>query len=64
MIQCTRLAVERIGERAFELTDEQWSEQAKNNDEEMSFFLHQIGDAFEQQSSLQKDEPNESDESS
>lgn len=64
VIQCTRLAVERIGERAFELTDEQWSEQAKNNDEEMSFFLHQIGDAFEQQSSLQKDEPNESDESS
>ena len=50
VIQCTRLAVERIGERAFELTNEEWLQQAKNVDEEMSFFMHQLGDAIDQYS--------------
>ncbi|MFT5525263.1 MAG: hypothetical protein ACI9G1_003046 [Pirellulaceae bacterium] len=45
VIQCTRLAVERIGERAFELTEEEWIEQAKQNNEELGFFMHQLGDA-------------------
>jgi len=48
VIQCTRLAVERIGERAFELTEQQWIEQAKQNHEEMSFFMCQLGDALQQ----------------
>jgi hypothetical protein len=47
VIQSTRLAVERLGERAFELTEEQWLEQAKQNQEEMAFFMHQIADALE-----------------
>lgn len=47
VIQCTRLAVERMGERAFELTEEEWVEQAKQNSEEMSYFMHQLGDAFQ-----------------
>lgn len=46
VIQSTRLAVERLGERAFELTEEQWFEQAKQNSEEISFFMHQLGDAL------------------
>jgi hypothetical protein len=46
VIQSTRLAVERLGERAFELTEEQWVEQAKQNAEEMTFFMHQLGDAL------------------
>jgi hypothetical protein len=49
VIQSTRLAVERVGERAFELTDEQWLEQAKQNNEEMVFFMHQLGDALAHQ---------------
>ncbi|MDA1015158.1 MAG: hypothetical protein O3A00_11985, partial [Planctomycetota bacterium] len=39
VIQSTRLAVERLGERAFELTEEDWVEQAKKNQEEMTFFM-------------------------
>ena len=56
VIQSTRLAVERLGERAFELTDEQRVEQAKQNREEMAFFMHQIGDALDHQT------PNDADE--
>ncbi len=47
VIQTTRLAVERIGERAFELTDAEWSEQAKQNQEEIQYFMHQLSDALE-----------------
>lgn len=46
VIQSTRLAVERIGERAFELTDEQWQEQSRRNSEEMHHFMNQLGDAL------------------
>lgn len=49
VIQSTRLAVESLGERAFELTEEQWVEQAKQNAEEMTFFMHQLGDALDTQ---------------
>jgi hypothetical protein len=28
------------------LTQEQWVEQAKQNSEEMTFFMHQLGDAL------------------
>jgi len=47
VIQCTRLAVERIGERAFELSEEEWIEQARRNSEEMNFFMDAIGDALQ-----------------
>ena len=47
VIQSTRLAVERIGERTFELADEEWVEQARRNNDEMGFFMHAIGDALE-----------------
>jgi hypothetical protein len=47
VIQSARLAVERIGERAFELTEEEWIEQAKQNNEEMGFFMHQLGEALD-----------------
>ena len=60
VIQCTRLAVERQGEQTFELTEEQCREQAKSNNEEMSFFLHQFGDALNQQNPFQHDESGES----
>ncbi|MCM2375127.1 hypothetical protein [Aporhodopirellula aestuarii] len=50
-IQSTRLEVERIGERAFELTEEQWKEQARQNADELGHFMAQLGDA------LQKREP-------
>jgi hypothetical protein len=46
VIQCTRLAVERIGERSFELTEGEWIEQAKQNSEEINYFMHQLGDAL------------------
>ncbi len=46
VIQDTRLAVERIGERAFKLTEELRAEQAKQNQEEMSFFMYQLNDAL------------------
>ena len=46
VIQSTRLAVERQGERAFELTDEQRIEQTEQNSEEMVHFMNRIGDAM------------------
>lgn len=59
VIQSTRLEVERIGERAFELTEEQWREQAKQNQNEMHFFMTQLGEAFSHSS---PDEPCDDDE--
>ena len=47
VIQSTRLEVERLGERAFELTQEQWREQQKQSEQEISHFLAPIGDALE-----------------
>ena len=47
VIQSTRLAIERIGERAFELTEQEWAEQAKHNSEEMEYFMRALGDAIE-----------------
>lgn len=47
VIQSTRLEVERIGERAFELTEEQWREQHQQNQQEMNFFMTQLGDALD-----------------
>jgi len=44
VIESTRLAVERLGERAFELTEEEWREQAHRNADEMNHFMMQIGD--------------------
>ena len=49
VVQSTRLAVRRQGDRAFELTDEQWADQARKNSEEMSHFMLQLGDAIESQ---------------
>lgn len=49
VVQSTRLEVERLGERAFELTKEQWLEQQLHNAQEMTHFLHQLGDALEKQ---------------
>lgn len=46
VIQSTRLAVERLGDRAFELTEDQWQEQAKQNNEELHYFMEQLGDAL------------------
>ena len=46
VIQSTRLAVERLGALAFELTEEQSVEQARQNSEEMNYFMFQIGDAL------------------
>lgn len=48
VIQSTRLAVERQGERAFELTAEEWAEQARHNSDEMNHFMHQLGDVLTQ----------------
>ena len=47
VIQSTRLEVERFGDRAFELTEQQWQEQRQQNRNEMGFFMTQIGDALE-----------------
>jgi hypothetical protein len=44
--QSTRLAVERIGKRPFQLSDEEWAEQAKQNQEEIQYFMHQLSDAL------------------
>ncbi len=46
VIQSTRLEVERLGERAFELTEEEYLEQARQNAEEMNHFMSQLGDAL------------------
>ncbi len=40
------LAVERIGTRAFELSEEQWCEQHRQNQQEMNYFMTQLGDAL------------------
>ena len=47
VIQSTRLAVQRVGERSFELTEQQWAEQQRQNCQEMDFFLTQLGDSLE-----------------
>ncbi len=57
VIQSTRLAVQRVGERAFELTEEQWVEQAKQNSEEMTYFMHQLGDGLSDKSPDDDQEP-------
>lgn len=62
VIQDTRLAVERIGERAFELTEQQWVEQAKQNREDMSFFMYQLGDALSKMDGLEADNAGPGDE--
>ena len=49
VIQSTSLAVERQGERAFQLSDQQWEAQQKQNAEEINFFMTQLGDAIETQ---------------
>jgi hypothetical protein len=46
VIQSTRLEVERIGERAFELSNEQWIEQSRQNQQEIEYFMTQLGDAL------------------
>lgn len=48
VVQSTRLEVERIGERAFELTKEQWQEQHQQNQNEMDFFMTKMGDLLEE----------------
>lgn len=48
VIQSTRLEVERIGERAFELTEDQWKEQALQNADELGHFMAQLGDALQE----------------
>lgn len=48
VIQSTRLEVKRIGERAFELTEDQWKEQSRQNADELGHFMAQLGDALEQ----------------
>ncbi len=45
-IQSTRLEVERIGDRAFELSEEQWSEQQRQNQDEMNYFMTQLEDVM------------------
>ena len=64
VIQDTRLAVERISERAFALTEEQWAEQAKQNQEEMSFFMYQLDDVLFSMNGLDEEdfEPDEGNE--
>ncbi len=47
VIQSTRLAVERIGERAFELTAEDWAEQTKRNSDELGHFMLQVSNALD-----------------
>lgn len=53
VIQSTRWEVERLGERAFELTDDEWKEQALQKSEELNHFMTQLGDA------IQNIEPND-----
>lgn len=47
VIQSTRLEVERLGEQAFVLTEEEWIEQKRRNSEELSHFMAQLGDALQ-----------------
>ncbi|QDV44545.1 hypothetical protein Enr13x_44110 [Stieleria neptunia] len=51
VIQSTRLEVQRIGERAFELTEDQWKEQAMQSANEFGHFMDQLGDALEERES-------------
>lgn len=46
VIQSTRLAAKRTGSRTFELTQEEYLEQARQNQEEMAFFMARLGDAL------------------
>jgi hypothetical protein len=48
VIQSTRLEIERIGERAFELSEDQWKEQALQNTDELGHFMAQLGDALQE----------------
>ncbi len=50
VIQSTRLEVERIGERAFELSEDQWLDQHRQNQQELNYFMTQLGDALDAQS--------------
>ncbi len=50
VIQSTRLEIERIGERAFELTDQQYLLQRQQNQHEMNYFMTQLSDAISGQS--------------
>lgn len=47
VVQSTLLGVERLGRRAFELSADEWIEQAKQNASEMDFFMSQLEDAIE-----------------
>lgn len=49
VVESTLLEVERLGERAFTLTDEQCREQQLQSEQEFGYFLNQVGDALEQQ---------------
>ena len=51
VIQEARLAARRIGERTFQLSDQQWIEQAKQNREEIKYFMEQLSDALNENSS-------------
>ncbi len=46
VIQSTLLEVERIGERAFEITEGEWREQQQSNRNEMDYFMTQICDSL------------------
>ncbi len=62
VIQSTRLAVQRLGARAFELTQQQWDEQAKRNRAEMGYFMHALGDTLER-GAINGETPDEDDSS-
>ena len=47
VIQSTRLEVERLGERAFELTEAQWREQANQNWAELDYFMVGLDDSLQ-----------------
>jgi hypothetical protein len=49
VIQSTRLEVERMGERAFELTADEAQEQGRLNQQEINYFMTRMGDALENQ---------------
>lgn len=59
VIQSTRLEVERLGERAFELTEEEWKEQAKTNADELSHFMAQLSDMLRANKPDEPDQPDE-----
>lgn len=56
VIESTRLEVERLGERAFELTEEEWQEQAKRNEEEINYFMAQLEDAMQAKNPYDEEE--------